>query len=198
MDVLPADAAAVASDRPIPRDTMADLVEAAELLDIDGSCRRDVLARSDARFGRFQIAHPVQSQPPQMRVRRRRHATSTAIATCVALPAQSLNGCARGRRCWLGNERGLEERSRNQSTSVCAEPTRPIWRLSSVVVLTGARPRPCSAAFDHKPYPHGLSTFGCQGAFLWSVHSVSPRNRWCLANSDFPSGPNGQLLKVHT
>lgn len=35
MDVLPADAAAVALTGPIPCDAMADLVEVAELLDIE-------------------------------------------------------------------------------------------------------------------------------------------------------------------
>jgi hypothetical protein len=66
VDELPADATAVALAGPIPGDPMADLVEAAKLLDIDVDHVAGVLSLvATHRLGRFQIAHPVQSQTPQ-------------------------------------------------------------------------------------------------------------------------------------
>src|SRR4030081_2924800 len=66
MEVLPAAAAAVTLAGPISRDPMAALVEGAELLDIDVDHVAGMLSLvATHRFGRFQIAHPVQSQTPQ-------------------------------------------------------------------------------------------------------------------------------------
>src|SRR3981189_2203272 len=119
VDELPADAATVALAGPITGDAVTDLVETTELFDIDV----DHIARSGPliaahRLARLQVADPVQSQPPQDAADGGRGNTnfSRDLLAGVALAAQCLDYGACGGAVSLGNERGLEERSRNPST----------------------------------------------------------------------------------
>jgi hypothetical protein len=94
MDELPADAAAVALAGPITRDAMADLVEAAKLLDIDMDHVAGMISLiTTHRFGRLQVTHPVQSQTPQDAADSRwRHApVRSDLFACKTLPAQDFD-----------------------------------------------------------------------------------------------------------
>src|SRR5258708_5956153 len=94
MDVLPADTAAVALTGPISRDPMADLVEAAELLDIDVDHVARMLSLVPThRFGWLQVAHPVQSQASQDATdsRRRYGQVRGDLFTGETLPAQDFD-----------------------------------------------------------------------------------------------------------
>src|SRR5258707_13235090 len=94
MDVLPADTAAVALGGPISRDRMADLVEAAELLDIDVDHVARMLSLVPThRFGWLQVAHPVQSQASQDATdsRRRYGQVRGDLFTGETLPAQDFD-----------------------------------------------------------------------------------------------------------
>ena len=84
VDELPADAAAIALSGPIAGDAVADLLETTELLDVDV----DHLAGRGAliaayRLSRFQVAYPIQSQPPQNTADGGRRHRSTSAAICL-------------------------------------------------------------------------------------------------------------------
>ena len=92
----------VALTSAVAGDAVADALEAAELLDVDVDQLAGMLALVAAhRLGRLQRREPVETQPPQDAADgRRRHADLGGdLLAGVALPAQSLDGGARGRRC---------------------------------------------------------------------------------------------------
>ncbi len=106
MHVLPArplaTGAQVALAGSIAGDAMADPTELAELFDVDVNQLTRMFALIAAhRFSRFQITHPVQSQPPQDPADSRRRHTDLGsnMLAGVALPAQRLDHRARGGRC---------------------------------------------------------------------------------------------------
>src|SRR5437762_1249188 len=92
---------------------------------------------------------------------------------------------------WLGNERGLEERSRNPSTPSARNRSTHLATVFAVVLN-----RTAAAAFV-RPSSITLRTiasrpFGVRGAFLWVSIRFSPRNLK-LQQPQLPrSGPNGQ------
>ena len=96
-----AHAAATALPGSIAGDAMADPVELAELFDVDVDQFAGMFALiAPHRLGRLQIAYPVQAQPPQDATdgRRRDADFGGDLLAGVALPAQNLDGGARGRR----------------------------------------------------------------------------------------------------
>lgn len=102
MDELPTDAAALVRTTPVTADAATDAIEFAEFFDVDVDQFTGMFALVAAhRFGRFQRREPVKTQPPKNATDgRRRHADLYGnLLACVALPAQSLDGGARGRRC---------------------------------------------------------------------------------------------------
>src|SRR5205807_10621212 len=92
---------------------------------------------------------------------------------------------------WLGNERGLEERSRNPSTPSARNRSTHLATVFAVVLN-----RTAATAFV-RPSSITLRTiasrpFGVRGAFLWVSIRFSPRNLK-LQQPQLPrSGPNGQ------
>src|ERR1019366_3631122 len=102
MQIFPADPAAVALALAIAGDAMADLLETTELFDVDVDDLAGMLALVAAhRLGRFQCREPVEAAPPQDAAHGRGRDADLYgnLLGGVALPAQSLDGCARGRRC---------------------------------------------------------------------------------------------------
>src|SRR5882757_1871613 len=99
---LPADAAAITLSGPVASDAMADLLETTELFDVDvddlAGCGALIAAY---RLSRFQVAYPVQSQPPKDAADGGRGNAdfSRNLLAGVALAAQCLHHCACGRRC---------------------------------------------------------------------------------------------------
>jgi hypothetical protein len=96
---------------------------------------------------------------------------------------------------WLGNERGLEERSRKPSLIVCAEPFDPLGdRLRRGVELE--RGGGFAQSSFHTLH-HGLSTFRRQGSILMAVHLVSPWNTEASQPQLLGSDQLDNLLKAH-
>src|SRR5258708_33029568 len=120
--------------------------------------------------------------------------TPTSMAMCLpvwrcrrkASTAVHLDG-----GIWLGNERGLEERSRNPSTP--SARNRPTHLATVFAVVLN---RTAAAAFVRPPSitlrTIASRPFGVRGAFLWASIRFSPRNLK-LQQPQLPrSGPNGQ------
>src|SRR6185437_270898 len=85
---------------------------------------------------------------------------------------------------WLGDERGLEERSRNPSTPSARK------RLTHLATVLGVVLNWRAATALLSPASTTLRTIasrplGVRGAFLWVSIRFSA-NRWCLATSEFP------------
>ncbi len=107
VDELPADAAAVALTGVIAGDAVADLVEAAELFDVDVDHLARRLALITAhRLGRLQVAHPVQSQAAQdAAYGGRRHPTSAAMCLPVWRCRRNVSMTVHvAGAVWLGSE----------------------------------------------------------------------------------------------
>jgi hypothetical protein len=101
MHVFPADLAGVALAGPVAGDPVADLIEFAELLDVDVQDLAWVVPLVAAdRLGRFERRHPAEAEPAKNAAdRRRRHADRGGDRLAgVTLPAQSLDRRAHGRR----------------------------------------------------------------------------------------------------
>src|SRR5262249_42873728 len=82
-------------------DAMADPIELAELFDVDVDQFAGMFTLiAPHRLGRVQVAQSVQTQPPQDAAHSRRRETDLGrdLLAGVALPAQRLDGSARGRR----------------------------------------------------------------------------------------------------
>src|SRR3982074_2318904 len=102
MQIFPADPTAVALALAITGDAVADLLETTQPFDIDVDDLAGMLALVAAhRFGRFQGRELVEAAPSQDAAdgRRRNADLCGNLLAGVALPAQSLNSGARGRRC---------------------------------------------------------------------------------------------------
>ena len=197
MQIFPANTAAVALTFAIAGDAVTDLLETTELFDIDVDDLARVLALVAAhRFGRLQGRELVGAEPLQDAAdgRRRRANLYGDLLAGVALPAQSLNGGARGRHCSVGNERGLEERSR--------KPSMPPARNRSTHLATGLR---CDVELArgggfaqsrlHTPH-HRLSTFR-RREHLMAVSGLSGETE--LRNLSFlGSDRMDNLLKDHS
>ena len=102
--ILPADLAmgAVALACSIAGDAMAEPIELAELLDVDVDQLTRVLALiAPDRFSRLQRGELVEAEPPQDPADSRRRDADLGgnLLAGVALPAQSLDRRALGRRC---------------------------------------------------------------------------------------------------
>ena len=86
MDELPADAAAVALAPAVAGDAMADVVEPAELLDVDMDELAGMLALVAAdRLGRLQRCQPVEPRRCRMRLT---VAGETPVSAAICLPVQ--------------------------------------------------------------------------------------------------------------
>ena len=99
---LPAGAASIALAGAVCRDAMTRARGPAELFDVDVDQFAGMLALIAAdRLGRFQRREPVEAVPPQHTAdgSRRDAELGGDLLACVALPAQSLDGGTRGRRC---------------------------------------------------------------------------------------------------
>ena len=87
------------------------------------------LSKMDLKYlNSFQIAHPVRSRRTmQLTVA---GDTPTSAAICLPVWRRRRNASTTGKHLagavWLGNERGLEERSRNPIHAFCAEPLDPL------------------------------------------------------------------------
>src|SRR5215212_4775462 len=102
VDEIPAGAAALVRTSPIAGDAVADTLETPELFDVDVNDLARALALIAAfRLGGLQIPYPVQAQTAQDTADggRRHLDLDCDLLASVALPAQGLNGRARG---WRG------------------------------------------------------------------------------------------------
>src|SRR6202047_1503549 len=142
MQILPAYPTAVALALALTGDAVAELLEPAELFDIDVADLAGMLAVAGATPTATAIWLPVS--------RCRRKASITAqVAGAV----------------WLGNERGLEERSRKPSTPSARKRSTHLATVFAVVLNWRAAAALLSPASTHRTM--ASRPFGVREAFLW-------------------------------
>src|SRR6266849_4913551 len=196
VDELPTDATTVALAGPVSGDPMADLVEAAELLDIDVDHVAGVLSLvTTHRLSRLQVAHPVQPQASQDATdsRRRYRQVRGDLFPGETLPAEGFD-LFDDRRRRRSVEAFRSRRAIHQTGSAfgfeAGNPFAHRPRADACGSCGGLRRLPA-----HYGLNQTLSTDRRHSGILVHVHPVPPWNTEASQPQLPRSGPDGQPIE---